>query len=234
MSVNHSDSVEKIAERYFTAVAKKPFEFNGKLYRPKPLFVSDQLGRGYTCPLNCGACCPVFTLDYLPGEETPKTVHERHFEFNDRLVAVLSDQQLDNRTSHCRYVSREDARCQVHPVRPLSCDFELIRPRACKERNELRVAMFGRAWNLTNAVDGSKGTKCKITAPTEESIADTIRKLNRLRKWTNHFGLGQTWIPEIIKYLQSGRWKSGPVILGANNSTPAKLAEYNLTPWIQG
>lgn len=225
MSVHHSDSVEKVVERYFTAVAKKPFEFNGKLYRPKPLYVSNQLARGYTCPLNCGACCPVFTLDYLPGEETPKNVYARRFEFNDRMVTVLSDQQLDNRTSHCRYVSREDARCEVHPVRPLSCDFELIRPRACKERNELRVAMFGRAWNLTNAVDGSKGTRCKITDPTEESIADTIRKLVRLRKWTNHFALGQTRIPEIIGYLRSGRWRSGPVILGANNDTPANLDE---------
>ncbi|MGA2225597.1 MAG: YkgJ family cysteine cluster protein [Syntrophobacteraceae bacterium] len=225
MSVHNSDSVEKIVERYFSAVAKKPFEFNGKRYGPKPLFVSNQLARGYLCPLNCGACCPVFTLDYLPGEETPMNVYARHFEFNDRLVTVLSDLQLDNKTSHCRNVSREDARCQVHPVRPLSCDFELIRPRACKERNELRVGMFGRAWNLTNAVDGSKGTKCKITAPTEESIADTVRKLNRLRKWTNHFGLGRTWIPEIVGYLQSGRWKSGPVILGANNGTPAKFAE---------
>src|SRR5208283_3722747 len=110
MSVRHSDSVEKIIDRYFTAVAKKPFEFNGKVYGPKPLFVSNQLARGYTCPLNCGACCPVFTLDYLPDvEETPKDVRKRRFKFNDDWVTVLSDLQLDNKSTHCRYVSREDA-----------------------------------------------------------------------------------------------------------------------------
>jgi len=223
MSVHHSDSVEKIVERYFSAVAKKPFEFNGKRYGPKPLFVSNQLARGYTCPLNCGACCPVFTLDYLPSEETPEDVSDRQFKFNDNWVTVRSNEQPLNRTSHCCYVSREDARCQIHPIRPLSCDFELIRPRACEKRNELRVAKFGRAWNLTNAVDGSKGTRCEITNPTDKSIADTIRKLNRLRKWTNHFGLGRTWIPEIINYLQSGRWKSGPIILGINNNIAAIL-----------
>jgi len=32
--------------------------------------------------------------------------------------------------------------------------------------------------------------------------------------WASHFGLVDTWIPQIIHYLDSGDWRNGPVILG--------------------
>jgi len=31
--------------------------------------------------------------------------------------------------------------------------------------------------------------------------------------WTTHFGLTETWIPDLIKYLEEGMWQDGNKIL---------------------
>jgi hypothetical protein len=212
MSVTHPDSVEKVV-KYFQVVAKVPFTSGNLTYHPRPLMVSAHLARGYECPTGCGACCPVFSLDYLPSEDKPEGVRERVFEFNRRKILVYTDFQSGNPSKHCRHLSK-DARCAIHPVRPFSCDFELIRtylgPKLPASR--IAVARFGRDWNLTRA-DGGKGTLCEILPRSDESIRDTVRKLRRLEAWASHFGLTETWIPEVIDFLEVTKGSKGNITL---------------------
>jgi len=203
MSVAHPNSVEKIIFKYFAAITKVPFTSNGVTVNPKPLIVSSTLARGYTCPPDCGACCPKFTLDYIEGEPTPEGVQERFFEFNGNRIKVWSDLQTLNVGTHCRHVSAIDARCAIHSVRPFSCDFELVRTYmgTVAPKNRIGVGKFGRSWNLTRAVGGAKGTLCEIIPPTAEAIDDTLRKLERLKSWADYFTLTENWLPEIMEFL---------------------------------
>ncbi len=215
MSVTHPDSLGKIVQKYFAVITKVPFDFNGTTVKPRPLLISTGLARGYTCPPNCGACCPKFSLDYLPDEAHPPGVTERLIEFNDRKVKVYTDFQSKNSTRHCRHVSSVDARCAIHPIRPLSCDFELIRCYLGLKQpwGRISVAPFGRAWALTKAVGNEKGTLCEILPPSDKSIQDTIRKLRRLEAWATHFGLAETWLPEIIQFLEATKGAKGNITL---------------------
>lgn len=216
MSVSHINSIKKIAG-YFEAVTKSPFTSNGAVIMPKPLEVSDSLASGYVCPDSCGACCQKFTLDYIDGEETPEGVRERSVEFNGKQVRVWTDLQRENRSDRCQHLSTIGGRCLIHSVRPFTCDFELIRVYMGNIRNynKIGIGEFGRSWKLLR-VSGEKGALCQITKPTEASIADTIRKLERLRRWAEHFGVVETWIPEIVEYLRGGQWRNGPLVLGNN------------------
>jgi hypothetical protein len=63
-----TDSVDKIVTVYLASVCKKQIHYKGRIYTPKPLTVSPLIFRGFTCPANCGGCCPRFTLDYLPSD----------------------------------------------------------------------------------------------------------------------------------------------------------------------
>jgi hypothetical protein len=212
--VVHSDSVNKIVFTYLAAVTKRPFQVKDKTVNPMPLLVSHTLARGYTCPPLCGACCPIFSLDYLPFEDMPKGVSERLFELDGKHVQVYSDLQNDNPGSHCGHLTELDARCEIHLVRPFSCDFEVIRCYMGKALpyNRIGVGPYGRAHALTK-FDSTKGTLCTIQEPTADSVRDNVRKLRRLEMWTTHFGLTETWIPDLIKYLEEGMWQDGNKIL---------------------
>jgi hypothetical protein len=212
--VVHKDSVDKTVKKCFRAITKLPFKVKGATIQPCPLEVSALLARGYICKKRCGACCPKFSLDYLPSEDKPEGVTERFFEFNGRKIPVYSDFQKDNTGKHCKHVSSRNARCRIYPIRPFSCDFELVRcyVRPNMPSNKIAVAPFGRAWNLTRA-DGGKGTLCEILPPSEAAIQDTIRKLRRLQQWADHFGLAETWIPEIIEFLEATKGTKGDITL---------------------
>src|SRR6188768_1603868 len=63
------DSIKKIVVQYFSAVTLTPFEYDGQHYEPKELRVSQEIFfRHMNCLAKCGACCPRFSLDYLPIE----------------------------------------------------------------------------------------------------------------------------------------------------------------------
>jgi Fe-S-cluster containining protein len=211
MSVAHPDSVEKVILKYFASITKVSFTVGNTVVTPRPLIVSWTLARGYECPQDCGACCPKFTLDYIPEENKPDSAKERLVEFNGKQIQVFSDIQMENNGTHCKYVSMPGARCAIHPVRPFSCDFELVRfyMGTTTPNNRIGLGPFGRSWNLTRAMSTEKGTCCVIKPPTEESIQDTIRKLQRLQAWAQHFGLLETWIPEIIEFLTSTKGQAG-------------------------
>lgn len=200
-----SDSIDKIITRYFATVARESFTFNGKTVEPKILKVSPLLLRDYTCPPSCGGCCFRFTLDYLPSEERPKDCVERFVEFNHKKVKIFSDAQEDNKGNRCRYLL-PDGRCGTYLRRPFTCDFELIRTLQNDDpagASILTQKLFGRGWSYART-DGGKGAKCEMLGISEKSIAEVVRKLGRLKNWTDHFGL-DTWIPDIIEIIQSGR-----------------------------
>ena len=52
-------------------------------------------------------------------------------------------------------------------------------------------------------VDGKRGALCKITDATDESRRDTIRKLTRLAKWCDYFGL-KHMVGDILQWANSG------------------------------
>jgi len=78
--------------------------------------------------------------------------------------------------------------------------------------NTIGIEQFGRSWQLTR-VGGEKGTCCEIKQARPESIDETVRKIERLRTWAEHFRLTETWTPEIVDYLRSGEWRNGPITL---------------------
>lgn len=202
-----SDSVDKIVQRYFAAVTRETFTYKKKTYEPQVLKVFPMLLRGYTCPPGCGGCCLKFTLDYLPSEAKPPGAAKRSIEFGERLVEIWTDGQESNTDRSCQHLERETGRCGIYEVRPFTCDFELIRTLQSVDDAELRQSkltqkLFGRGWSYER-VDGGKGALCEMTPPTPETIKDVVRKLRRLKKWSDHFGL-DTWIPDILSLIEHG------------------------------
>lgn len=199
----HTDTFGKIVG-YFAMVTKDPFVYNGKIHCPKPLRVSPDIARGYTCPEKCGGCCPRFSLDYLMSEDRPGGCTARQATLNSVTVTIMSDRQTHNTDHHCKYLNQESGRCLIHERNPFSCDFELIRfaKFASNARpNQVTTRLFGRGWQLLK-VNGERGASCEILPVTDESRAHTIRKLKRLERWAREFGLN-TKVKDIIKWLET-------------------------------
>lgn len=185
------DSVDKIVQSYFAAVAAEPFEYKGERYEVVKLTVSPLLLRGFTCPPGCGGCCPVFTLDYLPTEPAPYELERRYVEFNGARISLMSRTQEGRTEHHCSNLNMADGRCNVHGRQPFSCDFELIRFLHYAEAGEARMLtrLFGRGHAFLRVDQVSRGALCTITPRTDETAADVVRKLRRLAEWCDHFNL---------------------------------------------
>lgn len=203
------DSIDKIVTVYFRAVTRVPFTYKGKTYKPQALRVSEGVFRGFTCPAGCGGCCPRFSLDYIPSEELPPDpdgrIKQRFVEFNGKRILIYSDLQTDHSDHHCVNLRKDDGRCGIHGRQPFSCDFELIRLAITEiptRNNNMTTRLFGRGWALKR-VDGERGALCDIVPATSETVADTIRKLERLNTWASHFGL-KTVVPDIIQWAKHG------------------------------
>lgn len=211
------DSVDKLVGSYFAVFTRRDFTYKGKQYIAKPLRVSPDIVRGFTCPAKCGACCPVFSLDYLPTETRPADSWEheaRLVSFNNQNVLLHTDWQDDNTDSHCKNVRKDDGRCSIHGRHPFSCDFELIRSavqQSDTRPNQVTTRLYGRGWNMLK-VDGERGAQCTIVPPSAESIEDTVRKLSRLNTWMWHFGLQENHCAAIIDWIREGDF-SGPLLL---------------------
>ncbi len=200
-----SDSCDKVITRYLATLAREPFTYKGKTYQPKPLRVSPLLLRGYTCPPMCGGCCFKFSLDYLPTEQRPPHCKKRLVEINGRSVEIWSDWQERNADTRCIHLNPDNGRCGIYPVRPMTCDFELIRTLQSETggSNVLTQKLFGRGWSYAR-VDGGKGALCEMTKVTPETVRDVKRKLKRLEEWADHFGI-KTWIPNILFLIDTNR-----------------------------
>ena len=215
----YADSFDKIVNAYFSSVCRESFTYKKQTHIPRHLWVRQNLFRGYTCPSHCGGCCPRFSLDYLPSEypkhESVQPV-ERVVRFNEADFILYSDMQRDHNNHHCRNLNMTDGRCNIHGQQPFSCDFELIRfDTAQVERlvtieaeikkeaqNQLSLELFGRAWQLKR-MDGTLGARCEILPETKETRQDSIRKLKRLKMWTDYFNL-KTCLPCIIDWAENG------------------------------
>lgn len=201
------DSIEKIVTTYFSAITRKPFTYKGQVYNPKLLVASPLLFRGYTCPPDCGGCCPRFSLDYLPTENSPFTlkVHRREIELQINgstwRSEVYSDLQDDHEDHHCRNLRKEDGRCDVHGRQPFSCDFELIRFIHYPDKTVITQKLFGRGWAFLRT-DGQRGARCDITPITRDTIEDAVRKLKRLKQWAEHFHIVHC-LDSVIKWAES-------------------------------
>lgn len=223
------DTVDKVVRSYFACVTREPFEYKGVKYAPKPLRVSPLLLRGYTCPPGCGGCCLKFTLDYLPKEKRPPGCVERLVWFDGKAVKLYTDAQEANQLNTCRHLNRDDGRCEVYTTRPFSCDFELTRFLTSEEPdkpNSLLTKLYGRGWNMLRVVDQERGALCEMTPVTEESTRDVVRKLKRLKDWTDHFGLTRTWIPTIVREIETHGLKA-PLLL----SDDAFDNGFGFNPW---
>lgn len=206
----YMDSFQKIVDVYFQSVVREPFTYAGKTYQPKNLRLSPTIFRGFECFKYCGACCKAFSLEYLPHEKTPYDMESRVVNMNGQDFELVHDGQESTETHHCKHVDMETGWCGVHLARPLSCDFELLRfimpnpdndPEGIRNIN-LNHQPFGRAWTMTQ-IDGTKGVKCEFKDPSEDEIPDIVRKLKRLKEWTDYFNL-VTCLPIIIEWVESG------------------------------
>lgn len=199
----HTDSLDKVIGKYFVAVTTKPFTYKGQRYEPQPLRVSPGLFRGYTCPPNCGGCCPRFSLDYLPTEPRPYKLIPRHILVNSKAYVIYSDMQEHHTRHHCANLDYKTGRCNIHGRQPFSCDFELMRFSITMEgkNNYMNTRLFGRGWQFLRSDEKSRGAKCEMLPVSDESVDDTIRKLKRLREWATYFEIPTT-LDQIIDWAE--------------------------------
>lgn len=212
----HVDSVDKIIETYFALVTIRAFTFKGSTYRLRQLQVSPGLFNEFQCPAGCGGCCKKFSLDYLPEpiETHPYRLKARTIEFDGHTVTVYSDQQRSNTGDMCRNLDHANGRCTIHGVHPFSCDFEVIKfftSNSPTRLPRLTQQAYPRGWSY-DRTDGTKGgAKCLRLGKTEpanqsnpsHTVNEVVRRLKRLKDWTDHFGI-ETKLPAVIAWTQQG------------------------------
>lgn len=204
----HVDSVDKVIDTYFALVTTRSFSYKGKSHQPRQLKVSPSLFDVYQCPAYCGGCCFKFSLDYLPDEPRPYRLKARGIEFDGRIITVLSDLQRDNDGKMCRNLRQSDGRCEIHGEHPFSCDFEVIKfftSNSPARLPRLTQQAYPRGWSYQRT-DGGTGALCQVwgkSSPTARSVSEVVRRLKRLKDWTDHFGL-QTRLPGIISWARQG------------------------------
>lgn len=196
------DSIDKIVTVYFANLTKAQFTYKGVVYTPRAIRVSPLIFRDFNCPQKCGGCCPKFTLDYLPTETTPYELPFRLVEVDGRRLRIRTDHQEHNGDHHCVNLDRDSGRCKIHGVHPFACDFELLRFVDRGETVHFSQQLFGRGWAMLR-VDGGRGSLCSMAAPTDRTVPEILRKLERLQRWSDHFGI-ETWTPEIMRWIGSG------------------------------
>jgi Fe-S-cluster containining protein len=212
MKVACTNSIEKIIKWYFAGITKTEFVWKNITVVPKPLKLYPSLAYEHVCPENCGACCGKFSLDYINGERDLTGLQERIIHFNGQQIRIWRDEQCGG--ERCKYLRMENGRCDIHGAHPFSCDFECLRFEVgqVSNYNKLEQSHYGRTWQLTQ-VDGTKNVKCEFLPVSTEGAQETIRKLRKLEKWANHFHLTNTYIPEIISYLENEGWRDGAIFL---------------------
>jgi len=212
------DSMDKIVEVYFASVTKVDLTYKGKLYHAKPLHVSPQFFDEYTCNPKCAGCCSqLFSLDYLDTDPRPinREYEIKTVDINGIKVPIYSRINKTKKSdTHCMEVDLISGLCGIHGEQPFSCDFETLRFVQYQGYNWLGVRPYGRGWNMLR-IDNLRGALCEFPKEkTEASRLEGIRKMVRLKQWTDRFSL-ETWIPEIIEWASESRYT--PLTLGKNN-----------------
>ena len=199
------DTVDKIVGSYFTSMSVQPFTYKGKTHASRRLVVSPLLFRGLICPEGCGACCPSFTLDYLPDEapfDRVANLQPIDIEFNGHTVPLFRFYN-DPKAKFCAYLNHDNARCTIHEVNPLSCSFEILRFLVSEEQARFLTRYFGRGWNMLR-VDGERGAKCGLAEYDDKIRSGISSQLKRLRTWMVHFGLHPRRCDELLEWVRTG------------------------------
>lgn len=223
----HLDSVDKVVRHYFAAVSKQPFTYKGEHFEPyHAILVSPSVFDHDSCPPWCGGCCMrPWSLDYIPSElPHEKTgASERTIDFNGGVKIISNMQEERKGMLRCGFLQK-DGYCGIHHLNPineglaiqnpLSCDMPLLEFQMPTDRSSGREPRilhkkFGRGWNLLK-VDDTRGALCIKKAPLtrDEVVANgnsTIRRLRRLQEWTDYFGLTDTFLPEVISWVEQYR-----------------------------
>lgn len=220
------DTMDKIVNSYFAPICKEEFEYKGVRYKPHPLVLSPLMFRDFTCPPNCGGCCPRFSLDYLPSEAFPYSLTKRLINFNGASYSIYSDLQTKNENHHCVNLDMHNGRCKVYEERPFSCDFELLGFTVSKQMarpNYLRTRIYSRGWNFLRS-DNKRGALCEVTpSHSHETIYNISRKLVRLKSWSDFFKI-KTNIKDILNWVKTGPHLVPTVIYpGGKKSWQTKL-----------
>jgi len=221
MSVANPDSTNKI-ESYL------------KSSNLDKLILSKLFFRDYTCPANCGACCPKFSLDYFEGPRWDKFKEiypDKVENFEKRIVngvTVYSDKQKDNDKHHCKHLNMEDGRCGIHESNPFTCEFELMRfvTRQSEGKSLLINKLFGRGWNLTR-IDGGKGARCEMLDFNYDKLLKDIALLEELNNIAEKWSM-DTQLPKVIKYLKDNLSQFKQGILPKFNIVFDNIEETNL------
>ena len=152
-------------------------------------------------------CCRIASLDYLPAEQRPPSAGIRQVPFDGRTVMLYSDMQSDDppKDRNCTHLLRGTGRCEIYSARPFSCDFEPIWFVTFRKGSSLRTGKYQNGGQMKRT-DGGVGAKCgeigmlapKTEAEAERYFGEAVRKLRRLQAWTDHFGLKDTRLPDII------------------------------------
>jgi hypothetical protein len=202
MASRYPNSLDKIIGTYFAGVTAESFTYKDVVYQPKPLIVSPDIFRGFTCPAQCGGCCFHFSLEYLPQESRPYEMSAYDVNFSGWAVPMFHDVQDDHDDHFCRNLDKKTGRCGIHGKHPFSCDFELLRFTHFEDKAILSTRLYGRGWAFTR-IDGTKRAMCEIIPGDRKIYDDIYRRLTRLKEWTDHFQL-KTHLPSVLKWVKSG------------------------------
>ena len=201
--LGHFDSVQKIIDRYFVAIAKKDFIINGVRYSPKPLHISPQIRQGYSCPSSCRACCKNYSMDYLPTENEPHmdlAPHSfRKYVSNGKRLKIKT--YFAESFYYCQFLNKENGRCLIHLERAFSCKIEPLRFREYKDHIWCGVMPYGRGWNMKK-INGERGAICTfdgMKTTRDEGIREAIVQLG---DWAEAFNIPHK-VQEILEYFDS-------------------------------
>ena len=172
------------------------------------LILSPMFFRDYSCPPNCGGCCPKFSLDYFEGErwekfkkEYPHLIHK----FKKRTVngaTVYTNYQSENKDFKCEFLNKENGRCKIHKSNPFSCEFELNKFVVKGKKTYLMNKLFGRGWNMMR-IDGNRGALCEMKPFNLKKYLRDVELLKELLDICNKMNEKAPLLQKLVKKLDS-------------------------------
>lgn len=187
---------------------------------PEKVSISPCFFRKFIC-IQCGWCCvgSRHPLEYLPSQLPPiASVREN---FKGRIVKVNEIQKLiyvdfqrDNTRDRCRYSPNRS--CDLHGNHPFLCRLEPIMTIKNLKNGLLRKTFPCRRWALREGIS----SKCKfLDFDLQQLIDNDIPLLREMLRIAIYLGI-ETWLSEIILYLETYDFSSGPptsnIVIGEN------------------
>jgi Fe-S-cluster containining protein len=205
------DTPDKLIPKYFPAFVTRSFTFvdsNGNLLTidPKPAkFSSQYLHQGYECVLNCGGCCPAFSLDWpeyeynLLPDHVKNLCQKRYISIDNRQVLLYSIMQTEEPPSQivhgkafCQFLNLETLGCNIHQVNPLSCALPLLDFQPGGSNTSIIETPMGRGHMIRLPIIQTLtiGVKCKRVS--QPDVVGDGKKIARLKKFIEYCGLPTT------------------------------------------